>query len=278
MPVPHKNPLIPVKNIVFFNTGNHSIIEGGKEMPDKGTSKKLTQVGGGAAAPSGGGTRPVIDKGKAKTLRLFAILSWIAAIAFEVAAILQLKQAPVNTTTLFILIAVDLVFAVVGSLLWKKANRLDPASEKEKFRFFVQNQLGAIIGILAFLPLVILIFTNKNMDKKQKSMVGVVAVIAMLIAGVMGVDFNPPSVEQYAAETARVEQLNNGMNNVFWTQYGHSYHLFSDCSYINTAKTDEIFSGTVEKAHELKNITDLCDRCAGRAEKDKALEAGAPVE
>jgi hypothetical protein len=243
-------------------------------MPDKGTSKKLTQVGGGAAAPSAGGSRPVMDKGKAGTLRLFAVLAWIAAIGLEVAAILQLKKAPVNTTLLFILMGADLIFAVVGSLLWKKANRLDPASEKEPFRFFVQNQLGAIIGILAFLPLVVLIFTNKNMDKKQKGLVGAVAVVAMLIAGVTGVDFNPPSVEKYAQETARVEQLGNGQNHVFWTQYGHSYHLFSDCSYINTAKTDEIFEGTVEKAHELKNITDLCDRCAARAEKENALPAG----
>jgi hypothetical protein len=247
-------------------------------MPDQGTKKKLTQVGGGAAAPSGGGTRPAIDKGKAKTLRLFAILSFLVAFGFEIAAILQLRNVPVSTTTLIILIVADLIFAVVGSLLWKKSNRLDPASEKEPFRFFVQNQLGAILGVLAFLPLVILIFTNKNMKGKQKGIVGAVAVVAMLIAAIMGVDFNPPSIEQYAGETARVEQLNNGVNNVFWTQYGKSYHLYSDCSYINTAKTDEIFQGTVDKAHELKNITDLCDRCALRAEKEKALGTGAPVE
>ncbi len=167
----------------------------------------------------------------------------------------------------------DLIFAVVGSLLWKKSNRLDPASEKEPFKFFVQNQLGAILGVLAFLPLVILIFTNKNLKGKQKGLVGAVAVVAMLIAGITGVDFNPPSVEQYAEQTARVESLNNGLNHVYWTKFGSSYHLFSDCGYINSAKTDEIFQGTVAQARELKNITDLCDRCGARAERDKALPA-----
>ncbi|HQI71472.1 MAG TPA: hypothetical protein PLT47_12020, partial [Bacteroidales bacterium] len=57
---------------------------------------------------------------------------------------------------------------IIGSLQWKKANRFDPASEKDKIRFFIQNQLGAIISIIAFLPLIILIFTNKNMTGSKK--------------------------------------------------------------------------------------------------------------
>ena len=64
--------------------------------------------------------------------------------------------------------------------------------------------------------------------------------------------------------------MNNGINNVYWTKSGKSYHLYQDCSYINTARTTEIFEGTVANARELKNITDLCDRCKNRAEKAKA--------
>jgi uncharacterized protein YacL len=165
----------------------------------------------------------------------------------------------------------DLVFAIVGSLLWKKSNRLDPASEKNKIKFFVQNQLGLIISIIAFLPLVILIFTNKNMSGKQKGVVGVIAVIAMLIAGVTGIDFNPPSQEQYLEQTKEVESLTNGVNHVYWTKSGKSYHLYQDCSYINSARTNEIFEGTVAQARELKNITDLCDRCENKAKKEKGL-------
>jgi len=247
-------------------------------MPDKGTTKKLTRVEGGEipSATAAKETKPFVasneSKGKAKSLRLFAILSWIVAIGFEVGAILLLKKIPINTIGLIVLIAADLIFAVIGSLLWKKSNRLDPASEKEKFKFFVQNQLGAIIGVIAFLPLVILIFTNKNLDKKQKGLVGAIAVIALLVAGITGIDFNPPSVEQYTAQTAQVQSLNDGLNHVYWTKSGRSYHLYSDCSYINTDRTVEIFEGTVAQARELKNITDLCDRCGNRAVKEKGLD------
>src|SRR4030042_3405992 len=211
------------------------------------------------------------SKTKARTFRIIAIISWIVAIGFEVIAIIQLRQAPVNTTLLIILIVTALIFAVIGSLLWKKANRLDPASEKDKVKFFIQNQLGLIISIIAFLPLVILIFTNKNLSGKQKGLVGTIAAIALVIAGITGIDFNPPSQEQYIEQTEEVKSLNDGLDFVYWTKSGRSYHLYQDCSYINTDRTDEIFEGTVAQARELKNITDLCDRCENRAKKEKGL-------
>ncbi len=244
---------------------------------EKKTSKKLTHVDDGVTSSSQttNETRTFVptdeSRIKARNLRIIAIIAWIIAIGFEVFAIMLLKKVPVNTTWLIVVIAIDLVFAVTGSLLWKKSNRLDPASEKEQVKFFIQNQLGLIIGIIAFLPLVILIFTNKNMNGKQKGLVGAVAVVALLIAGVTGIDFNPPSQEQYQEQTKQVESLNNGMNHVYWTKSGKSYHLYQDCSYINTDRTDEIFEGTVAQARELKNITDLCDRCQRRAEKEKNI-------
>jgi len=132
--------------------------------------------------------------------------------------------------------------------------------------------LGLIISIIAFLPLVVLIFTNKNLSGKQKGIVGSIAVVALLIAGVLGIDFNPPSQEKYIEQTQQVESLNDGVNHVYWTKSGTSYHLYQDCSYINTDRTDEIFEGTVAQARELKNITDLCDRCQNRAKKEKGLD------
>jgi len=210
------------------------------------------------------------SKGKAKQLRLFAILVWILAIAAEVWGIIMLRDVPVNMTGLIILIIAALIFAVAGSLMWKKANRLDPASEKDKFRFFVQNQLGLIISIIAFLPLIILIFTNKNLSGKQKGIVGSIAVVAFAIAGIVGIDFNPPSVEQYEKQTQEVKSLTtDGADHVYWTKFGKSYHIYSDCSHINSDRTTEIFEGTVAKSRELKNITDLCDRCEKRALKEK---------
>jgi hypothetical protein len=252
-------------------------------MPDKGTTKKLTHVEGGEASAPAREAKPFVaapeSKAKAKSSRLLAIISWIVAIGFEVGAILLLRKPPIKMAWLIALIVADLIFAVVGNLLWKKANRFDPASEKDGFRFFIQNQLGAIIAVIAFLPLVILIFTNRDLKGKQKGILGAVAVVALLIAGVTGIDFNPPSQEQYAAQTAAVESL-TGANHVFWTKSGTHYHIYSDCPYINTKKTNEIFEGTVAQARELKNITELCSYCEKRAAKEKVLpaETTPPVE
>ncbi|MCU0276259.1 MAG: hypothetical protein MUF02_05305 [Acidobacteria bacterium] len=244
-------------------------------MPDKGTKKKLTKVEGGnaAAAAMAAESKPFVasdeSKAKAKKFRIFAILSWIVAIGLEVGAILLLRKVPVQTTWLIALIVADLIFAVIGNLLWKKANRFDPASEKDKLKFFIQNQLGAIIAVIAFLPLVILIFTSKDLKGKQKGLVGAIAVVALLIAGFTGIDFNPPSQEQYAQQIDQVKSL--GAEHVYWTKSGTRYHLFQDCQHINTSKTDEIFQGTVPQARELKNITELCKTCEGRWKKDKGM-------
>jgi len=251
-------------------------------MADKGTKKKLTRVEDGDVKSAIGDrdVKPFVasdeSKVKAKKFRIFSILSWIAAIGLEAGAILMLKKVPIQTTWLIVLIVADLIFAVIGNLLWKKANRFDPASEQDKFKFFVQNQLGAIIAVIAFLPLVILIFTNKDLKGKQKGLVGAVAVVALLIAGFTGIDFNPPSVEEYAAQTAQVEQL-TGQNHVFWTKSGTKYHLFSDCQHINTKKTNEIFEGTVAQARELKNISELCKTCEGRWIEEKNTVTETPL-
>ncbi len=212
------------------------------------------------------------SKARAKKIRIFAIIAFVLAIGAEVAAIFVLKKTPINMTWLIVWIIVALIFSITGSVLWKKANRLDPASKKDKFRFFVQNQLGAIIAMIAFLPLVILIFMNKDMTGKQKGIAGGIAAVALVVAGLVGADFNPPSVEEYTEQTKRVEDL-TGKNYVYWTKSGKSYHLYSDCGYINGKRTTEIFEGTVAEARELKNITDLCDRCARQAERAKEIEA-----
>ncbi|MCK5058565.1 MAG: hypothetical protein KAT34_18060 [Candidatus Aminicenantes bacterium] len=252
-------------------------------MPDKGTKKKVTKVGGGesssAAKAKEAKTFVASDesKGKATKFRIFAIISWIVAIGVEVWAVFLLQKPPINTTWLIVMIVVIFIFAVIGSLLWKKANRFDPASEKDKVRFFIQNQLGLIISVIAFLPLIIIIFANKDLKGKQKGLVGTIAIIALVIAGYFGIDFNPPSIEQYTEQTAKVESL-MGTNNVFWTKSGTKYHTYSDCYHINTNKTEEIFSGTVAQARELKNITELCNTCEKRAEKEKSLDTEKTTE
>ena len=244
------------------------------------SAKKITKVSGGDETPQQKSTFvPTPEaKGQATQLRLFSCLLWVLAIAAEVGAILVLIKSakPIETSTwiwMIVFIVVDLILVIVGSQLWKKANRLDPASKKDTVKFFLQNQLGVIISVIAFLPLVILIFTNKDLDGKQKGILGGIAAIALIIAGISSADFNPPSVEQYSQQTSRVEELTGG-NNVYWTKSGTKYHIYQDCPSINTNRTDEIFNGTVAQARALKNITELCKICEKRAMKEKGLVKG----
>lgn len=206
------------------------------------------------------------NKKRALNLRIGAALLWLLAIAAQVGAIALLGQKPLPMGWIIALIVVDLAFAVGGSILWKKSNRLDPASEKRKFLFFMQNQLGMVVAVIAFLPLVIAILSNKDIDKKQKGILGGVAVVALVIAALLGFEFNPASIEQYTNEINRVEEL-MGKNEVFWTKSGTKYHLFEDCHTINKDVTTEIYAGTVQNARELKNISELCKVCENRSEK-----------
>ncbi len=99
------------------------------------TNKKLTKVKGGESTSKAKTFVPSAEsKSKAKQFRIFAILAWVVAIGLEIFAIILLQKPPVNMTWLIVLIVVDLIFAIIGSLLWKKANRFDPASEKDKVR------------------------------------------------------------------------------------------------------------------------------------------------
>jgi len=117
-------------------------------MADKETSEAVDITNAWAATQD--------QKGKAKKLRLFAGLSWLVAIGTEIVGLL----------------VVIAIFAIAGSLMWKRANKHDPASREDKVRFFVQNQLGAIITLIAFLPLLAMVFLDKDMDPKTKKVAG----------------------------------------------------------------------------------------------------------
>ena len=139
----------------------------------------------------------------AKRLRIFAALSWIVAIGTEVAGIVLLRQHKFdqgNLPLLIGLLVVIAVFAIAGSLMWKAANKHDPASKADTAKFFFQNQLGAIITVIAFLPLIVLIFMDKDMDPKNKKIAGGIGVVLAAAATLIGVDFKPPSVEQYTED------------------------------------------------------------------------------
>ena len=139
----------------------------------------------------------------AKRLRIYAGLAWVVAIGTEIAGIVMLKKHMFDHGNLALLIGLLVVIAVTaigGSLMWKAANKHDPASRADAAKFFFQNQLGAIITVIAFLPLLALIFLDKDMDPKNKKIAGGVGVVLALLATVIGIDFKPPSVEQYTQD------------------------------------------------------------------------------
>ena len=239
------------------------------------SDKKITRVDTGEASSSSNDTwKPTEDnKSKAVTFRVIAGILWAIAIGLEIWAILKLKTVKEDGMMMLIILIVGaLILAVGGNLLWKKANRLDPASKKDKFKFFVQNQLGAIISAIAFLPLLIMVLTNKDIDGKQKGILGAIAGVALLVGVGTGIDFNPPSVEQYTEESNRVKELMGGNDFVYWTKSGKKYHLYNTCGYINSDRTTEIFEGTVGDAKAMKKISELCSRCEGQAEKESEVE------
>ena len=139
----------------------------------------------------------------ARRLRIFAALAWIVAIGGEIAGIVLLRQHRFDHGNLPLLIGVLVgiaIFAIAGSLMWKAANKHDPARESDKARFFFQNQLGAIITLIAFLPLIVLIFMDKDMDPKNKKVAGVIGAVLAVAATLLGVSWHPPSVEQYTKD------------------------------------------------------------------------------
>lgn len=214
-------------------------------------------------------------KGKATQLRIFAALLWIGAIVAQIFAIrfilkaISVEESILNAWTIG-LVVFDLALVLVGSMLWKKSNRLDPPTEKNNFLFLLQSQLGVVAAIVAFLPLIIFVLTNKNIDGKQKAIFGSIAGVALLIAGIGSYDFNPPSIEKYTeqinAQTDEIKSLNNGIDLVYWTNQGNKYHINEDCQHI---RNREKHSGTVEQAWNERKIGDseLCLTCKKNVEK-----------
>ncbi|MDR2973163.1 MAG: hypothetical protein LBV00_00405 [Propionibacteriaceae bacterium] len=209
------------------------IVSAEASLPKQAKGASTGAPGSGAGdegAPRSTFTPTPEAKKQATMFRLIAAACWVVAIGLEAFAIFfLLRHTEINGFMVWLIGSIVVIagLSIAGSMLWKRANRLDPASEKEPIRFFIQNQLGAIIAIIAFLPLIILIFTNKNMSQSQKTIAGVVGIVALVVAGYFGIDTQPPSVEQMDTQSATARAY-TGKDEVYWVKGGSVYHLCAE--------------------------------------------------
>ncbi|MDD4493312.1 MAG: hypothetical protein PHV32_03025 [Eubacteriales bacterium] len=206
-------------------------------------------------------------KARANGMRIISVILWVAAFAVEALLICLLNgilYIPGDQMVWLIGgIALDLIFVVIGSLLWKKANRIDPASKKNKVKFFLWNNMGVIASVIAFLPLVIILLKDKKLNAKTKKVVSIVAAIALVAAVVLSLDYNPVSSEDLEAAEADAVQMGDG--NAYWTRWGRSYHFDPDCQ--SLLNSEIVYQGSVDEAFDAKR-TDPCDFCAGGADAE----------
>ncbi len=201
------------------------------------------------------------QKKKALGMRIGAGVLWLLAIACEVLAILLINGTlyiPGNEMTyLIIAIVVDLIFVFAGAMLWKQANRIDPASKKNKVKFFLWNQMGLIAALVAFVPLVIYLLKDKELDEKTKKIVSIVAIVAALIAVGTSIDYTPASAEDLAAADENSYIYSDGT--AYWTRFGKCYHFDQDCQ--SLLNSEIVYEGTVAEAFEADR-SKPCSFCA----------------
>ena len=222
--------------------------------------KKLT-ASTTVTTPSGYTAKEAKPVGNAGGLRAGAVILWVVAIVFEILAVLVLF-GKINITfmpqlwQLIAFIVLDLVCVIIGSQLWKKANHIKPASKQNALKFWLWNNMGVIVSCFAFVPIIILMLTNKDLDKKTKTIAVIAAVIALIIGGAASIDYNPVSQEELTAAEAAL-----GSTTVYWARFGKVYHTHDDCSALNVS--EQLTYGTVDQAIA-EGRTRLCKFCAKR--------------
>lgn len=244
-----------------------------KQTTKKPVERKVVAAGTGKTATATATKAKTVKQaapekgGNATGLRVGAVVFWLLGIACEVFAILMLngtfnfenpaKGTDPTMTYLIIALVVDLVLVIIGSQLWKKSNDIDPASEQNKIKFFLWNNMGLIASILAFFPIVILLLQNKELDAKTKKIATAVAAVALVLAAATSIDYNPTSAEQMAEAQATTAEA--GIDTVYWTPYGRRYHLNVDCQSLQNSAT--LIEGNITQAFEANRNTP-CAFCA----------------
>ncbi len=210
-------------------------------------------------------------KKNAMKFRIPAIILWVLALGCEALAVHLFNILPAdNMLWLYVALGADALFVIIGSLLWKKANHVSPCTSKSKVVCFLQNQLGVIVALLAFIPFGLLVLrSDKNLDAKAKKIL--VVVVGVLLLGSVGasIDYNPATIESVEAAELEASATGEFTGTVYWTVFGKSYHLDPDCQALS--RSSVIIEGTMQEALDANKL-DPCDFCAGG---DIAKEAAA---
>lgn len=249
----------------------------GQEVKPAAEEKKPAKKPAAEAKPAQNIKEAKPSSGNSIPYRIGAVVLWVLAIACEALAIMVLlgyMYPPFGKVPfLIVMIVLDLVFAIVAAQLWKKANRIKPMSGKNKLLFYLWSELGVIMACVCFIPLIILLIKDNKLDKKSKIIVTIVAIVALLITGVASADFNPITAE----EKAEAEETITG--DVYWSTFGHKYHLSTECYHIRDSST--LYQGTVTEAIE-SGRTAICSYCATHyaegLDLDKLNVEDAPAE
>lgn len=211
----------------------------------------FVSAGGGAVTPTTGRAT-----GNSGLLRVLAVVMWLLGIGCEVIAVLAVKRPELldfmpSMWRMVGALVIDLVLVIIGSQCWKKANRISPASRKSPVKFWLWNNLGVIMSVIAFAPFILLLLTDKNADGKTKKIGAVLAVVALVIAGLTSYDFSPVAQED--------------IDQVCWAAGGSVYHIYEDCYHLD--RTEELTVGSVEEA-QAAGKDRLCYTCQANYQAD----------
>ncbi len=245
--------------------------------------------------------KPAGDASSVKPLRIAAICLWVLALAAEVGAFIFLhKLVEMGTLNdeisnlsallaypqarwLLVMLAVDLILCIVAAQLWKKSNRIRPCLAKSALVRTLWHQLGVIMLLVCFIPIgIFLILKTKNLNPKVRSILLGAFAALFIAATAVSVDYKQPSKEEVAQlqAEAEAEAAAAGIDLVYWTKYGKSYHFDENCSALKRSNPENLATGSLDDAFGA-NRWDPCDYCAGGKEA-KAQETGeqapAPAE
>jgi len=211
-------------------------------------------------------------KKRAMKYRIPAVILWVLAIGCEVVAVLLFNRNLI-TPWLWIALAADAALVIAGSLLWKKANHTSPCTSDSKVVCFLQNQMGVIVALLAFIPFgIILLSSDKELKGKQKQLLLIVTAVLVVGAVAGSIDYRPATPESVQAAEEEAAASGDFDGTVYWTQFGKSYHLDRACYTI--VNSEVVYEGTIEDAFAEKRF-DPCDICAGgdQAKEQELLES-----